>query len=121
MNLRTIPLSFNSLVIVSTISLAPKFICKVSWSRRHPHPHQHLCLLRVDLVINVEAERVVVGHLSPFRSLTAHMRGSLKLDVVLVGVSVPDSRPTRDSVSAAMGAVVATKGRESTTSKELPP
>ena len=61
------------------------------------------------------------GHLSPFRSLTAHMRGSHVLDVVVVGVSVPDSRPTRESVSAALGAVVATKGREFTTLKELPP
>ena len=49
------------------------------------------------------------------------MRGSHVVDVVLVGVSVPDSRLTRESVSAAMGAVVATKGRESTASKELPP
>ena len=65
---------------------------------------------------------VVEGHLSPFRSLTAHMRGSPVCGVVPGGVCPGVSRPSRECVcSAAMGAVVATKGRESTASKELPP
>jgi hypothetical protein len=62
-------------------------------------------------VLIIDAE----GHLSPFRSLTAHMCGSPVCGVVPGGACPGLSRPSRESVSsAAMGSGVATKGREST-------